>query len=89
MKDQRIPPHGNRNSIISEGQTICAYKEPLRVRKYPYRKKDHKVNKVTKVRQEVVKALPMVGVKPDWHEVEELESVPPVKVFRIATNKIT
>ena len=46
MKDQTIPPHHNRNSIIAVCETVRADEQPLALREEPDAKDEEEVDKI-------------------------------------------
>ena len=87
MKDQRIAPHCNRNCIIPKYQTECADKQTLGLREDPEAQYTHQVDEVTEIRQKVVVSLLVVAIVSNWHEVDQLATVPNVEVLWVRSNK--
>lgn len=69
VEDHAVPPHGYGDCVVTEGQTVGADEQALRVREEPYCEDAHKVNEVAEVGQEVVVSAFVVSVVPDGHKV--------------------
>lgn len=69
MKDQAVPPHGNCYSIIAERQTVGADEKAFGLREEPDGQNEEHVDKIAKIRQEVVEANLVVFVPSDRHEI--------------------
>ena len=46
------------------------------------------VDEVAEIGEEVVVAAPVVGVVPDWHEVEQLCCIPVVEILGVSSNQV-
>lgn len=89
VEDHGVPPHSNRNGVISVRQAICADEQSLRVREDEEAEHTHHVDKVTEVSKEIVITTLPVGVEPDWHKIGQLTAIPQVQVFRVGANQVT
>lgn len=88
MEDERVSPHDNCYSIVAVGQAVRGHEETLRVRKDPQAERQEKVDEITEVHEEVVKALSAIQKDANRHEVEKLCSVPNVEILRVPANEI-
>lgn len=85
---QRVTPHDDCHSIVSESQTVGGREEPLRLRKDPETQHQQHIDEVAEIGQEVVISTSMVCEDTNGHEVDELGRIPDVKPLRIATHQI-
>ena len=69
VKDQTVPPHGDRNGIIAKCQTKSADEKALGLREEPDGQDQEHVDKVAKIGKEVVEANLVVLVPSYRHEV--------------------
>lgn len=69
VENHRVSPHGDGNGIVSEGETVCADEESLRIGKEPYSAHAQEIDEITEISQEVVVTPPMVCVPTNGHEV--------------------
>ena len=69
VEDHRVSPHGNGNGVVSEGKTVCADEESLRIREEPDSAHAQEVDKITEISQEVMVTPSMVCVPTNGHEV--------------------
>ena len=88
VEHHRVPPHGDGNGVVPEGQAECADEQPFGLRKDPDGQHAEEVHKVAQVRQEVVVSAPVVGVEPDGHEVGQLRSIPQVEQLWVAPEEV-
>lgn len=89
VEHERVPPHCYRDCIISKSKTERADEKPFWLWEDPYTEKDHEVDEITKIGQEVVVSDFSVGEVANRHEIQKLNCIPDVEVFRIATNQIS
>lgn len=89
MEDHRVPPHGDSDGIVAISKTVGADQESLRLRGNPDGAQHQQVDKVAKVRQEVVVPSFVVRVVPNRHEIAELSREPDVEVFGMCTNEVS
>lgn len=89
MEDQRIPPHGDRNSVVPEGETEGTDEKAFGLRKHPNAEQEQKVDEVAKVGQEVVISSLVIRVVPDREKIAKLRRIPDVKPFWKASDKIS
>lgn len=69
VKDQTVPPHSDRNSIVAKRQTVGADEKALGLRKEPDGQDEEHVDKIAKIRQKVVETDLVIFVPSDWHEI--------------------
>ena len=89
MKHHRIPPHGNRDSVVAIRQAVGAYEEPLRPRRDPDGQQEQEIDKVAEVGQEIMVAALLICIIPDWHEIGKLDGKPQIEKIRMGSNQVS
>ena len=88
VKDHRVPPHGDRHSIVAIRQAVRADEKALRLGKDPHAEEQEEVDKVAEIREKVVITPLMVRIKANGHKVAQLCGEPVIKVFGMGTNQV-
>lgn len=86
---QGVTPHDDCHSIVAISQTVSRREEPFRLGKGPKAQAKQYIDEIAEVGQEIVISTPFVREDTDGHEVYELESIPDVEPFGVATYKVS
>lgn len=88
MEDERVSPHGNGDSIVSQSEAESADEETLAGREEPDAEDEEEVDKIAEIGEKVMVANLVILVPANGHEVGELQGVPVVEIGGIGADEV-